>query len=136
MSVVVDASVLIEYLVNTGRNGQWAEQVMRQDELYAPELIYAESMNGLRRLELAGQIRSPEARMAVDELQQFVFNLFSIEAFAERAWELRHVLTIYDAWYVALAESLQLPLATLDLRMTKARGVRCDFLLPPGLKLQ
>ncbi len=41
-----------------------------------------------------------------------------------------------DACHVALAENLRLPLAPLDLRLSKAKGVRCDFLIPPALKLQ
>lgn len=51
--------------------------------------------------------------------------------FAERIWELRHNLTSYDAWYVAAAEELDLPVATLDRRLTTATGPRCAFLLPP-----
>jgi predicted nucleic acid-binding protein len=36
----------------------------------------------------------------------------------------------YDACYVALAEALQAPLATLDARLTRAQGLGCAFLLP------
>jgi predicted nucleic acid-binding protein len=41
-----------------------------------------------------------------------------------------HTVTSYDAWYVALAEALELPLATLDGRLSRARGVGCKFLTP------
>ena len=37
-----------------------------------------------------------------------------------RAWELRHNFSVYDGLYVALAESLQMPLLTLDGRLAKA----------------
>ena len=56
--------------------------------------------------------------------------LFSFEDFSDRVWELRHDVTSYDAWYVALAEALGLPLATLDERLSKAKGLQCQFLLP------
>jgi predicted nucleic acid-binding protein len=56
--------------------------------------------------------------------------LFSFEPFAERVWVLRHNVTSYDAWYVALAEVLRLPLATLDERLVKAKGPTCNFLTP------
>jgi predicted nucleic acid-binding protein len=36
----------------------------------------------------------------------------------------------YDAWYVALAEALRLPLATIDERLVKAHGPACDILTP------
>jgi len=35
-------------------------------------------------------------------------------------------------WYVAVAEALQLPLATLDERLAKTQGLTCDFLTPRG----
>ncbi len=44
--------------------------------------------------------------------------------------ELRENVTSCDAWYVALAESLNAPLATVDLRLAKAAGPRCAFLTP------
>jgi predicted nucleic acid-binding protein len=56
--------------------------------------------------------------------------LFSFEPIAERVWELRHTITSYDAWYVAVAEALGLPLATTDERLARASGPSCDFLTP------
>jgi len=50
-----------------------------------------------------------------------------------RVWELRENLTAYDAWYVALAEELGLPLATLDGRLSRAPGPRCEFTIPTRL---
>jgi hypothetical protein len=35
-----------------------------------------------------------------------------------------------DGWYVALAEALHQPLATLDGRLAKAEGPKCRFLTP------
>ena len=63
---------------------------------------------------------------------QLDLELFGFDPFAERVWELRHTVTSYDAWYVGLAEALRLPLATLDSRLSRSRGVACDFLLPKG----
>lgn len=37
-----------------------------------------------------------------------------------------------DAWYVAVAEASGAPLATLDVRLSRAPGPRCDFLVPEG----
>jgi predicted nucleic acid-binding protein len=92
--------------------------------------VYVETTNILRRLERARQITTPEANAAHDDVMQLNLELFSFQPFAERIWELRHTVTSYDAWYVALAEGLRLPLATLDKRLSRAKGPTCHFLMP------
>jgi predicted nucleic acid-binding protein len=87
--------------------------------LHAPELARVEATNMLRRLELAKQLTTAEANAAHEDLMQLDLELFSFEPFAERIWELRHTVTSYDAWYVAVAEALKLPLATLDRRLSR-----------------
>ena len=71
------------------------------------------------------------AVLAHDDLVQLPVELFPYELHARRVWELRENLTAYDAWYVALAESLDAPLVTLDHRLARATGPRCQFRLPP-----
>lgn len=61
---------------------------------------------------------------------QLDMELLGFNPFAGRIWELRHNITSYDAWYVAAAEALDLPLATLDERLSKASGPNCQFLTP------
>lgn len=130
MNAVVDSSVLVAALIDAGDYGVWAEGILSGGSLNAPELVYVETTNILRRLELTRQITTPEANAAQDDLMQLNLELFSFQPFAERIWELRYTVTSYDAWYVALAEALRLPLATLDKRLYKAEGPACDFLIP------
>jgi len=130
VSVVVDASILIAALIDTGETGQWAEEILLSGSLHAPELARAEATNILRRLERAKQITKPEANAAHDDLMHLHLELFPFDPFADRVWELRHTVTSYDAWYVAIAESLKMPLATLDRALSKAAGPVCDFLTP------
>ncbi len=87
-------------------------------------------MNILRRLERAKLISTPEANGAQADLMQLDIELFSFEPFADRIWELRHNVTSYDAWYVALAEALGLSLATLDKRLSRSNLLACEFLTP------
>ena len=132
MSSVVDASVLVAALASTGREGRWAETIVAGGDLLAPILVQVETANILRRLQLARELAPLEASLAFRDLLQLEVNLFPFEPFAERAWELRANVTGYDAWYVALAEAFELPLATLDRRLAEAPGPSCPFLLPPG----
>jgi predicted nucleic acid-binding protein len=48
-----------------------------------------------------------------------------VRTFSDRVWELRANLTVYDAWYVALAEWLGTDLVTADQRLANASGLRC-----------
>lgn len=45
-----------------------------------------------------------------------------IEPLVGRMWELRYNVSAYDAAYVALAESLNLPLITRDARLARSSG--------------
>jgi predicted nucleic acid-binding protein len=133
LSIVVDSSVLVAAVVDGGPPGVWAEKLIATESLFAPELARVEATNILRRLERAKQITSADANGAYDDLMQLEVQLFPFDPFAERVWALRHTCTSYDAWYVALAEALGLPLATLDLRLTRAKGPSCEFLKPTTL---
>ena len=122
--------MLVAALVDSGPHGAWAETVLATGSLHAPELARAEATNIFRRLERANIITTPEANAAQDDLMELNIDLFPFEPFADRIWELRHNVTSYDAWYVALAEALNLPLATLDEPLSKSNGVTCEFLMP------
>lgn len=132
--MIVDASLLVAALVDTGPDGSWAEEIVSMGSLNAPEIVLAEAGNVLRRLELSKAITISEANASLDELLRLDIALFPFEPFAERAWELRHNLTIYDAWYVALAEASQLPFATLDKRLSRVKGTTCTFVVPPPIR--
>jgi predicted nucleic acid-binding protein len=130
VSVVIDASVLVAALVDSSEHGRWAEDIILSGSLHAPELARAEATNILRRLERSKQISPAEANAARDDLMELNLETFGFDPFADRIWDLRHSITSYDAWYVALAEALQLPLATLDLKLVKSSAARCRFLSP------
>lgn len=131
MSVAVDACAVVAGLVDTGPAGTWAEQLLTSQPLAAPHLMPGEAANILRRAARAGDISAHVAALAHRDLLDLPVELFDYEPFADRVWELRHTVTAYDAWYVAVAESLNLPLVTVDLRLSRAPGPRCAFATPP-----
>lgn len=130
MTTVVDGSVLVAALVDSGREGKWAESVVAEGLLASPELALAEASNILRRLERTGQISRTVAESAHGDLLQLDVELFPFAPFAERIWALRGNLTSYDAWYVALAEALDCPLVTLDRKLSRAPGPTCEIITP------
>ncbi len=127
---VIDASVLVAALVDSGTDGQWSEGVIAEGFLIAPQLVVVETLDILRRLELAKQVTELEAASAQQLLHDLEIELMPIRPFEERIWQLRQNLTCYDAWYVAIAEAMELPLSTLDRRLAGASGPQCEFRQP------
>jgi predicted nucleic acid-binding protein len=130
VTLVVDSSVVVAALVDSGQAGTWADRLLATDDLAAPHLMPVEVANVLRRAAAAGEISPDTAALAHADLLSLRVELFGYEPFATRVWELRENVTAYDGWYVALAEALGGRLATLDLRLAKAAGPRCDFTTP------
>jgi predicted nucleic acid-binding protein len=131
VTTVVDASLVVAALLDSGPTGQWAESVLLAGALAAPHLMPVEVSNILRRAAAAQDVSADAASLAHDDLVAMRVELFPYLPFAARVWELRSNITAYDGCYVALAESLSAELATLDVRLSHASGIRCDFLLPP-----
>jgi predicted nucleic acid-binding protein len=132
VTVVVDASAVVAALVDGGPVGEWAGAELAREGLAAPHLMPVEVANILRRAALAGELTADVAAQAHDDLVLLRVDFFPYEPHAQRVWQLRDNLTAYDAWYVAVAEDLGAPLVTLDGRIARAPGPRCDVRLPPG----
>ncbi|KAB2966697.1 MAG: type II toxin-antitoxin system VapC family toxin [Thermoanaerobaculia bacterium] len=128
--LVVDSSVLVAAVTDAGPLGEWAEERLAGAELATPHLALCEAGNVLRRLARSGTLAPREAAAAHRDLLDLDLELFPYAPFAERVWALAAAVTAYDAWYVALAEALGAPLATLDRRLARAPGPRCRFLTP------
>lgn len=129
--LVVDGSLVVAALIDAGREGTWADGLLGSDALAAPHLMPVEVANILRRAVASGELTADAASMAHADLLALRIDLFPYGPFSSRVWELRDNVTCYDAWYVALAEALDAPLATLDVRLGRATGPRCRFQLPP-----
>ena len=135
MTAVVDASLIVSALVDSGPAGTWAEAQLQKAPLAAPHLMPVEAANILRRAVLSGDISTDAGTLAHADLLSLRVELFPYEPFADRVWELRANLTAYDAWYVALAEMLGTDLITLDSRLARATGPRCTIIAPPDALL-
>lgn len=132
MTLVVDASMVVAWLTDSGADGRWAESLLAGDSLAAPHLMPVEAANILRRAALAGDITADVASLAHADLLELRVEFFPYQPCAARVWELRENVTSYDGCYVAVAELLDAPLATLDRRLANSSGPHCQFLLPPA----
>lgn len=97
-----------------------------------PHLLPFEVSSALRHLELRGLLAAGLAAQAHADLTDLPVELWPHGPLAARIWDLRATFSASDAAYVALAELLGLPLATLDGRLARAPGAGCEVLTPPG----
>lgn len=116
--IVVDASVVVDALVGTGGT----RTRLAGEDLAAPHLLDAEVANALRNRTRTGDLEADSAGRALSDLAALEVERFSHVHLLTRVWELRDNLTVYDALYVALAETLEASLVTLDTRMASAPG--------------
>lgn len=64
-------------------------------------------------------------QLARTDLADFRIERVAHTSLLDRCWELRDVLRVYDAVYVALAERLDAPLLTADRALAAAAGITC-----------
>ena len=130
MTVVIDAGVALAALLDDDEHTAWAREVMSEGNLAAPELLSVEVSHLLRKSVSQGLLTSREGRDALLDLLDVVDDFYPHGPFVPRIWELHATVTSYDSAYVALAEALGAPLATLDRKLCRAPGPRCEFLQP------
>lgn len=127
MTLVVDASAVIESLIGTERGRAVEARMMAADSLAAPHVVDLEATNVLRRFERRGELDATAARQAVEDLAIWPAERFGIRLLLPRIWELRHNVSTADACYVALAEALGGVLLTGDIGLVGAAGVTCEI---------
>ena len=121
--IVVDASAVIEVLLNTAAGETVADRLLDPAEtVSAPHLLDIEVLQVLRRYSLAGNLDSERGQQAVEDLAGLPITRYRHDFFLPRIWELRKNVTAYDAVYVALAEALNATLLTRDERLAGAPG--------------
>jgi predicted nucleic acid-binding protein len=126
--LVTDASLVVDYLLDDGPRGVWcAERIASARSLHAPHLLDLEVTSAARNGVLRGDVSAARARTAIADLADLNVKRYPATRLLERIWGLRETLTPYDAAYVALAEALDLPLATTDRGLARAHGHRAEI---------
>lgn len=119
--IVLDAGAMVELLLVTARGVQ-IKQRIRGHLLHAPQFIDLEVASILRKLCIRQAVTSRRGAEALQDFQRLRLTRYAHTALLNRVWELRHNVTAYDAAYVALAESLSLPLITIDGPLARSSG--------------
>ncbi len=121
--IVVDASVVVDLLLDREPHARQIATLTAGEELSAPHLLDAEVGHALRRAVLRGGLPAVIARAALDDLARFRLTRHLHTALLPRAFELRDNATFYDGLYLALAEVLGATLLTRDRALAQIPGV-------------
>jgi predicted nucleic acid-binding protein len=119
---VVDASVVVDLLVQHPRAANVRAALEGIDGV-APTLLDAEVLHAITRYVRRGEMSDARARQALGLLIDADINRFPIAPLVVDAWALRHNVSSYDAFYIALARSLGCPLVTCDRALAAAPGL-------------
>lgn len=119
---VVDASVVVDLLVEHPR-AAGVRAALEDVDGVAPMLLDAEVLHAITRYVRRGEMSERRAGQALELLSQAAIERFPIAPLVHDAWALRHNVSSYDAFYVALAQRLGCPLITCDRALAGAPGL-------------
>jgi len=128
---VIDASALVEYLLGTPSGARAASLIESGASLHIPTLADIEVTSALVRLLTRRMMTIDRAAEALSDLSLLPLTRHGHIALLPRVMALRDNFSVYDAVYVALAESIGAALITLDQKL--ATAVRSQTKLPLAL---
>lgn len=125
--LVVDTSAVLAALASRPPEPTLLTRLANDGDLHAPHLIDIEILNALRGLVRSGQLSQDRAQDVRTDVEDLAITRYGHQPLADRVWALRHNLTAYDAAFVALADTLEVPLVTCDARLANAPGVTAEL---------
>ncbi len=121
VSVVVDASATVDVLTGQPDRDRLVDLLLDdRTALHAPALLDLEMVSVARRLELAGRVTAQRAGELLDDFADLGISRHPLPPLTARVWSFRDWARVADAYYVCLAEALEVPLLTTDLRLVRA----------------
>ncbi|MGH3613787.1 MAG: type II toxin-antitoxin system VapC family toxin [Pseudonocardia sp.] len=118
--IVVDCAAVVDALTAVDDTDD-LRKFLASDELDAPALLDFEVVSALRGLTLRGDLSAGRAEDTLTDFEDMQIHRWPAgDALRRRAFQLRDNVSAYDAAYVALAEALDCPLLTRDVRLAKA----------------
>ncbi len=118
--IVLDASAGVALLINDVDLATPVARRLESEQVHAPEVFDLEVLQALRGLRRGGKRSLDEMAADITALESLAIDRWPHLPFDSRIWQLRDNLTAYDAAYVALAETLDVPLVTLDAKLASA----------------
>lgn len=117
--LVVDASAIVDYLVDSSLAQRVAERI-DGTEVNVPAHFDAEVLSALGRLHRGGDITAGEVEQRVALTAQAPFHRHLLAPLLAGAWALQHNVRLVDALYIELASQLGATIVTTDSGMASA----------------
>lgn len=118
--LVVDTSAILDAIAAREPAPGLTARLSEDGDLHAPHLIDIELLHALRGMMMRDEITAERAQDARADFADTSLLRYPHEPLSDRIWELRHNLSAYDAAFVALAETLEVPLITCDGRLASS----------------
>ena len=128
--IVLDTAAMVELLVGRDATADEIRSLAVGQRLAAPHAIDLECASTLRGLVNGRKLPADEAERALELLAKMNVRRYGHAALLPRIWQLCNNMWPYDAAYVALAESLSAPVVTIDAKIEKVPGIRCEVVCP------
>ncbi len=122
-TVVLDASAMVELLLDTERSSQ-IRASLRERSLVAPAHFDAEVMSAIGRLQRNGELAERGAATRIERLAQAPIRRAPLAPLLSAAWVRRGDTRLTDALYIELAAALDTVVVTTDLRLARAHPTR------------
>ncbi len=122
-AIVVDCSAIIEMMFPEKSNPYCLslEKTLRESRVLAPKLFFYETANVLLKQLRRGKSTLAEMLLQLNHMENLVQEAVDIKDMSSvNLLAHSHHLTAYDASYLAIAKSYNVPLATLDTALKKA----------------
>lgn len=131
----IDASFLIKLFLPEESSDKvhalWSSWIERSIEVIAPTLIMFESASVIRNKLHRKLLNKTDAAEIINSMKRMDVTLVYTDELLESAWEIGQNLelpVLYDCFYLALAQLLNIPLWTADEKLFhKARHLKIDL---------
>lgn len=114
--VVIDASALVDLLIGN-RLGDAVARRLVDERLHAPAHIDSEVLSALGRMHRGGHLSATQVDAMLRALSTAPVVRHELAGLVAGAWARRDRVRLADGVYLELAERLEAPLITTDLRL-------------------